>query len=128
MRPFRYLRDPLFLVSCAAYAINRWLIKAHLHSDFLHSHFNDLLLIPCALPPILWLHRQFGLRSHDQAPTVLEIASHLGFWSAWFEWLGPKFVSHATADPLDVLAYLAGALLAGVWWHRERWLVTLSRS
>src|SRR5690349_16403516 len=117
MRRFRYLHDPLFLACCVAYALNRWLIKPHLHSGFLHSHFNDLLLIPCALPPILWLHRKLGLRAHDEAPTLLEIASHVVFWSVLFEWLGPKFVAHTTADPLDVLAYLAGAMLAGVWWQ-----------
>ncbi|MGC3957689.1 MAG: hypothetical protein QM813_06990 [Verrucomicrobiota bacterium] len=121
MRPFRYLRDPLFLAGCVAYAVNRWLIKPHLPTGFLHSHFNDLLLIPCALPPILWLHRKLGLRSHDEAPTFLEITTHVVFWSLLFEWLGPKFVSHTTADPLDVLAYLVGAVLAGLWWHRARW-------
>lgn len=128
MHRFPYLRDPLFLFGCVAYCLNRWLIKPHLPSGFLHSHFNDLLLIPCALPLILWLHRQLGLRSHDHPPTGLEIAFHLVFWSALFEWIGPKFVSHATADPWDVLAYLAGALLAGAWWHRERWRTALSRS
>ena len=127
MRRFRYLRDPLFLTGCAAYAINRWLIKPHVHTGFFHSHFNDLWLIPCALPPILWLHRRLGLRSHDHAPTFSEITLHLVFWSALFEWIGPKFVSHTTGDPVDVLAYVVGAILAGLWWHRERWAVAFSR-
>lgn len=121
MRPFPYLRDPLFLAGGVAYAVNRWGLKPHLPSGFFHSHFNDLLLIPCALPPILWLHRKLSLRSHDGAPTLLEITAHLVFWSALFEWLGPKFVSHTTADPLDALAYLVGAALAGLWWQRDRW-------
>lgn len=128
MHRFRYLRDPLFLAGCAAYALNRWLIKPYLPSGFLHSHFNDLLLLPCALPPILWLHRQLGLRAHDQAPTGWEITLHLIFWSALFEWLGPKFVSHTTADPLDIVAYLVGAVLAGVWWQRDHWWNILARS
>ncbi len=128
MHRFRYLRDPLFLIGGAAYALNRWLIKPHLPGGFLHSHFNDLWLIPCALPPILWLHRQLGLRAHDQAPTGWEIALHLGFWSALFEWIGPRFISHTTADPLDVLAYLAGAGLAGVWWQRDHWRNIVARS
>jgi len=128
MHRFRYLRDPLFLFGYAAYTLNRWLLKPHLPSEFLHSHFNDLWLVPCALPLILWLHRQLGLRSHDQAPTKWEIASHFVFWSALFEWIGPKFVSHTTADPWDVMAYLVGALLAVVWWQRERRRTVLSRS
>jgi hypothetical protein len=107
---FRYLRDPLFLLGCAAYASNRWLIKAHVHTGFLHSHFNDLWLIPCALPPILWLHRRLGLRAHDNAPAISEIALHLVFWSALFGWIGPLFVPHTTGDPLDVIAYAVGAI------------------
>lgn len=119
---FRYLRDPLFLVGCAAYAINRWLVKPHVHIGFFHSHFNDLWLIPCALPPILWLYRRLGLRPHDNVPQISEIITHLVFWSALFEWIGPKFVPHTTGDPLDAIAYAAGAAVAGLWWQRNRWL------
>lgn len=128
MRPFLYLRDPLFLAGCGAYVVNRWLIKPHLRAGFFHSHFNDLWLIPCALPPVLWLHRQVGLRKHDRPPEWVEIIPHLVFWSALFEWFGPKVVLHATADPLDAIAYLLGALVAGCWWQRERWWLEGSRS
>jgi hypothetical protein len=122
MRRFIYVRDPLFLLGCLAYALNRWLVKPHVHGGFLHSYFNDCWLIPCALPPILWLHRRLGLRSHDLPPGVGEIASHLIFWSLLFEWIGPKFVAHAVGDPFDAVAYAIGAIVAGWWWHRERWV------
>jgi hypothetical protein len=127
MRRFLYLRDPLFLVGCAAYAVNRWLIKPHWHTGFFHSHFNDLWLIPCALPPVLWLHRRLGLRAHNAAPQASEIAAHLVFWSILFEWIGPRFVPHTTGDPADVIAYGIGAMLAGLWWQRERWAAAFSR-
>ena len=117
---FSYFTDELFLLGCSAYALNRWLLKPHLHSEFLHSHFNDFWMIPCALPPVLWLHRRLGLRTHDRAPGLMEIGGHLFFWSLLFEWIGPRFMPHTTGDPLDCLAYLAGALLAIMWWHRER--------
>jgi hypothetical protein len=116
------MRDPLFIVGCAAYAINRWLVKPHVHTGFFHSQFNDCWLIPCALPPVLWLQRQLGLRHHDAAPLLSEISFHLIIWSRLFEWLGPKLIPHTTGDPLDVLAYAAGALVAGLWWQRSRWL------
>ncbi len=122
MRRFLYLRDPLFLTGCIAYVINRWLVKPHVHTGFFHSYFNDLWLIPCALPPILWLHRRLGLRPHDTAPQISEIISHLIFWSLLFEWIGPKFVPHTIGDPLDVVAYTAGAAVAGLWWQRNFWL------
>jgi hypothetical protein len=128
MRRFGYMRDPLFLIGCAAYTINRWLVKPRVHHGFFHSHFNDLWLIPCALPPILWLHRRLGLRSSDEPPQLLEIFCHLVFWSLLFEWIGPKFVRHTTADPFDALAYVIGAIIATIWWHRERLLGALHKS
>ena len=117
MQRFLYWRDPLFILGCAAYTLNRWLLKPHLASRFLHGYFNDLWLIPCALPPILWLHRRLGLRADDSYPRVSEILLHLAFWSVLFEYLGPKFMPHTVGDPLDVLAYAAGAAVAGIWWR-----------
>ncbi|MEO6753632.1 MAG: hypothetical protein ABIP85_17780 [Chthoniobacteraceae bacterium] len=122
MPRFRYCRDALFLFGCAAYAINRWLIKPHLTPGFMMFQFNDTWLIPCALPPVLWLHRGLGLRAHDDPPHMGEIAGHLVFWSALFEWIGPKFMPHAQGDPWDVAAYAVGAIVAGLWWNRHRWL------
>jgi hypothetical protein len=125
MRRFGYLRDPLFIVGCVSYAVNRWVLKPHLHSSLLHFYFNDFWLIPCALPPILWLHRQLGLRAHDAMPTLSEIVLHLAFWSLLFEWIGPRFMPHTTGDPWDVLAYTLGAALGCLWWWRDRWLTLL---
>lgn len=121
MPRFRYLRDPLFLFSCAAYAINRWLLKPHLHSGFLHSHFNDLLLIPCALPPVLLVQGWLKLRPRDEGPRLGEILFQLCLWSILFEWIGPWLMAHTTGDPWDVAAYVAGGLFAGLWWQRHRW-------
>jgi hypothetical protein len=120
MKQFSYCRDPLFLIGCVAYAGNRWILKPHTTNAFLHGYFNDLWLIPCALPPILWLHRRLGLRADDNYPRLSEIALHLVFWSVLFEYIGPKFMPHTVGDPLDVLAYAVGALVAAVWWNRER--------
>jgi hypothetical protein len=69
---FGYLRDRLFVAAVAGYALNRWLLKPRLSSPFLHDHFNDLLLIPAALPVVLWVQRVMGLRKHDLAPSWTE--------------------------------------------------------
>ena len=122
MTRFRYGADPLFVIGCAAYAINRWMVKPHVGPGFLMFQFNDLWLMSCALPPVLWLHRRLGLRAHDDPPHVGEIAGHLVFWSVLLEWIGPRFVPYAQGDVMDVAAYAAGALIAGLWWWRERWL------
>jgi len=62
------------------------------------------------------------LRADDSYPRLAEIALHLAFWSVLFEYIGPKIMPHAVGDPLDVVAYMVGAVVAGVWWHRHRLL------
>jgi hypothetical protein len=118
VRRFRYCRDPLFLTACVLYAANRLWGKGHLHVAFLHNQFNDLLLIPCALPPVLWLQRRFGMRNNDAPPTLWEMSFHLVIWSVIFEVIGPH-ISHATGDFRDILAYAAGALVSALVWHKS---------
>jgi len=119
MNHFRYLRDRLFLASCALYAGNRWILKPHLRGGFFHNHFNDLLLIPCALPPLLWMQRKLGLRENDVMPSAAELVLYLTVWSILFEVLGPRLMPHAVGDLYDVVAYVVGGVFAGVWWHRR---------
>ena len=118
---FRYLRDEVFLVCVALYAVNRWAVKPHLPAGefFLRGYFNDLLVIPCALPPLLLLHRLLGLRHTDAPPQAGEIALHVAVWSLFFELLAPIFVSRARADLWDVVAYCAGGALCWALWNRN---------
>lgn len=119
MKPFGYWRDPLFLACCAGYAVNRCFLKPHFHSAFFQNWFNDLLLIPCAMPLLLFLHRKLGLRTSDLPPSFAEIFVHLTGWSLLFEVIGPHFMPHVTGDPLDVIAYAVGGAMAFAWWRRE---------
>ena len=116
MKRFAYWRDPLFLAACVLYALNRWLVKPHVHSPFLHGQFNDCMLIPCALPLILWLQRRFGLRANDDFPSAGEIGFHLVVWSVLFELIGPHLM-RVTGDAWDVAAYVVGGLIAWLWWR-----------
>jgi ubiquinone/menaquinone biosynthesis C-methylase UbiE len=82
-----------------------------------------LLLIPAALPLVLWIQRQSGWRNHDAEPTWAEIAGHWSVWSLLSEAILPLTFHHITGDFLDVLAYAAGAVVAGFWWkfaYRKR--------
>ena len=119
MKAFRYAFDPLCLSACLLYAVNRWLIEPIYKSPFLHDHFDDLLLIPAALPLILGLQRWIGLRNHDRPPTASEIFGHLLIWSLASELVGPVIFPWAVGDVRDVLAYTLGAVVAGVWWNRK---------
>jgi hypothetical protein len=115
---FGYWHDPMFLAAASAYALNRWLLKPLLPSPFLHGHFADLLLIPAALPVVLWLQRILGLRGHDHAPSWTEMILHLGVWSLICEFIGPHWLHHGTADIWDVVVYATGGIAACVWWNR----------
>jgi hypothetical protein len=119
VRSFRYALDPLCLAAGAAYAANRWLLPATLKGPFLRGHFADLLLIPAALPLVLWLQRRLGLRTHDQRPEAGEVLLHLVVWSVAAEGIGPRLFARATGDTWDVAAYAAGAAAALVWWSLE---------
>lgn len=118
MKRFRYVFDPLCLLCCLLYAVNRWLIKPHCHIAFFHNWFNDMLLIPCALPPVLLVQRWLGLRVHDRAPTFWEVTAHLAGWSILFELIGPHILP-TVGDPWDAVAYFAGGTVAYGWW---RWV------
>ena len=119
MKAFRYAFDPLCLSACILYAANRWLIEPICTWPFLHKHFNDLLLIPAALPLILGLQRWLGLRDHDRPPTASEIFGHFLVWSIACELLGPSIFPWAVGDLFDVAVYALGAFAAGVWWNRS---------
>ncbi len=75
----------------------------------MRSYFNDVLLIPCALPWVLWGHSVMGWRERAAFPTGAEIIGHLGVWSLVAEGVGPQLFAHAVADVGDVVAYAGGA-------------------
>lgn len=116
MKRFRYGLDPLCLLACSLYAACRWLIRPHTTAVFWHGYSTDYLLIPAALPLLLWVYRRLGLRANDAWPTWGEIGLSLVVWSAAAEGLAPFLFKSATGDWWDVLAYAVGAILAGAWW------------
>lgn len=116
MNRFRYALDPLCLAAGAAYAAGRWVVHPHVTAGFWHDHFTDCLLIPAALPLLLWVYRRLGLRTHDGRPAWREIGAALAVWALAGEVVAPRLFATATGDWRDVLAYAGGALVAGGWW------------
>jgi hypothetical protein len=116
---FRYGLDPIFLVALALYAVNRGLIKPHLHaySPFFDGHFDDTLLVPVALPVFLLVYRSLGLRPDNAPPRWWEIVLHLAIWSLFFKWFGPVVLHRSVADPVDVACYAGGGLVAWLLWR-----------
>ncbi len=116
MRRFRYGLDPLCVLSCAVYAVERWIIRPHTAAVFWHSYSTDYLLIPAALPLLLWIYRRLGLRPDDAWPAWSEIALYFVVWSVAAEAVAPHLFRSAVGDWYDVLAYAVGAAIAGCWW------------
>lgn len=117
MKRFGYARDPICLLACGLYAINRWFVAPRVAMPFLHQQFDDIMLIPAALPPVLWVQRRLGLRGHDAFPDWTEITWHTAAWSIAAEVLAPLLFPRAVGDVRDVAAYAAGAIAAGAWWR-----------
>ena len=130
MKRFGYLADRLCQWSLAAYALNRFVVQPqlagflHRHAPglglLLHSHFDDFLMMPAALPVVLWLQRLTGLRRHDQPPAWTEMFAHLAVWTVMAKIVGPFWLHHGVADVWDVPFFVAGGVLACLWWRRER--------
>lgn len=117
---YGYLRDPLFVSCVALYIVNRWMLKPLFPCAFVNGYVNDLLCIPFWLPVTLYLMRVLRLRRGDGPPDGGEIIACLLVWSLVFELIVPQlqmFKEVAFTDPLDILAYTVGALLAGVYWR-----------
>ena len=118
VRPFRYLRDPLFLFCLVLYFVNRFGLKPLFPQSFFHDHLNDLICIPFWIPILLWLAKKAGLRRHDNPPLWAEVFVPTAVWSVLFELVFPRLTPRCVADPWDMTCYAAGALLAFRWWNR----------
>lgn len=110
--------NPLFMISLAAYCLNTLVAKYHsVDSHFLKFYFNDLLLVPCALPPILCLISIAGFRDSNKPPSFIEVLICLCIWSIAFEVVGPLVSQKSTADPFDVGAYWIGGAVSWSLWN-----------
>lgn len=116
---FRYGFDPLCGLCCCAYAINSGVLAPLVGGVFLRGYFNDLLLIPCALPWVLWIHGALGWRSGSAYPSGAEIWGHCLIWGLVAEGLGPLLFAGSVGDVGDLAMYSIGALVAHRWWRRD---------
>ncbi len=123
MKRFRYALDPLCFTALLLYALDRW------DFDFpALQWFADVLLIPAGAPLFLWVERRFGLRRHDENPTLREVIFLFVVWTVAAEILAPIISPRCTADPLDALAYAFGALVSLAWWRWPRESQTTAKS
>ena len=118
---YRLHKDPLFLFCAALYCANRWILKPAVSNEICRSYLNDLICIPFCVPIMVGLLRRVGLRRDDGPPRPDEVLIPLVLWAFVFEVLLPRlgpFRGLVVADPLDIVCYAAGALVATVFWNR----------
>jgi hypothetical protein len=106
------------LLAWVMYAANRFLLKPLAPPSWVwvHSWFQDFLLVPALLPPVLWLFATLKLRESQLFPTWTEILFHTIWWSLFFEFIGPQLLHRGTGDYRDIIAYGLGAIGAGIFW------------
>ncbi len=120
MRPFRYIFDPLFVLTLVVYPLNRWIVKPYFPNTFSSAWLNDLICIPFLIPIMLGLMRLLRLRRHDNPPQSHEVLLPLIIWTVYFEIYLPstqRFKGIAFGDPFDIFFYTLGALTAILFWH-----------
>ncbi len=116
-----HLLEPLFLTCVCLYAANTWFAGHYTSAlPFFRNHFNDLLLVPCALPPLLAILSLLGIRRECGAASGREILLCLLVWSLAFEVLGPRLFDHTTGDLYDIIAYWTGGGCAWLYWKSPR--------
>jgi hypothetical protein len=79
-----------------------------------------LLLMPAALPVVLWLQRLLGLRKHDRPPDWGEMFWHLAIWSVMCKLVGPFYLHIGVADAWDLLFFAMGGVAGCIWWNHRR--------
>ncbi len=116
---FRYLADPMCIAALGLYALNRFVLKPHhIGGWFTHGYLNDVLCLPLFVPIILYIEHVIRLRRHAGFPRVWETVQCWAAFALVFQVVIPRFPKTfiAAGDPWDILAYLAGGILAGCYW------------
>ncbi len=128
MLNYCFWKDKLFLISSLIYFFNTYYLKHLIKVDFFQNYLNDILLIPCALPPLIYLYVKLKLRNQKSFPTTLEVFSFFIFSSFVFECLGPKYLNKGVADYFDILAYAIGGIISNYFWNKNSKLLLFSKT
>lgn len=101
--------NPVTALALAAFGLHQIGLEWGVSFRWADSFLDPCCFVPVALGVPSWLARRV------QPDLLLSWSTVAGFtlvWAAAFEWWIPGFDPRFTADPLDALAYAAGA---GMW-------------
>ncbi len=114
----RLLRDPFWIIAITCYALHKCWQAVYPDSGWMDHYWNDLWMLPCALPLILSVYGLLGLRELAIRPSGAEILWHGVLWGLMAEFVGPLCFKHAVGDPWDLVAYAVGGFVLFYRWHR----------
>lgn len=107
---------PVLAICLAAFLLQRVLEGVGQSPDWASSYLDDLLCLPLVLSLILLIRRRV-VRGHDVLPIGHSLFALVVF-SLYFEILLPLLSDRYTADPWDVVMYLAGWFIFNFWINR----------
>lgn len=106
------LKHPLFIGALLLTASHRLLEQAGHSFPYLSSYLDDLACFPVVLTlGLAFLRLLTGSRNYTLSR--LQVVAAVIYFSIMFEGVLPAFSEDYTRDPLDIIAYSAGALLFG---------------
>ncbi len=110
------------MVSVVLYLANRaiFAVAPEWSNDFMRWYFNDLLVVPVMIPPILACSTVLGLRIKGEPPRLWEVAIPVVIWALAFELVGPVIFDRGIADVWDAVAYAISGILSYAVWRRPR--------
>jgi predicted neutral ceramidase superfamily lipid hydrolase len=105
------LKNKLFLLSSLLFTINQLLEKGFgIFIPFVHAYLDDILCMPVVLTLTLFLIRKI-IKTPDYQLSKKQIIFALIYFSVVFEVFLPQYSEKYTADILDVMAYVIGAII-----------------
>ena len=105
----RTLSNPVFLTSVVLASVNQLLEKGFgVFLPVVHSYLDDLLCFPIVLTLGLAMYRLF---KPSYELSVWHIWPTVIIYSVYFEWYLPQTSTVYTADVMDLLMYVLGAMI-----------------
>jgi hypothetical protein len=106
-----FLRKPLiwliFATATAVYILQQFNVAL---PSIINNYLNNLLCMPVVLTLCL-IVLQFIKKNYSLTIPIFVIASITLYYIVYFEWFLPKVNVRYTADPIDAVLYIIGAMV-----------------
>lgn len=103
-------RKNILLLLVLIFGLNQVVELSGIALPILHEYLDDVLCLPIVLSVILVIHRRFRLQSSEYILPFSHVLLSLLVIATLFEAVLPIASSRFVGDPIDVLAYILGAL------------------